>query len=123
MQETPGLARLQIREVCGNAAELPCDPLEGPRLPEHRAQVGSHRGAGGRGGRELTGGETELDGEAERVDQLAVLRSEEVGTDDLVVRLVDEDLRGGRLADPVVGVPVAGVGVADDEVDPGLAGF
>lgn len=48
------------------------------------------------------------------VDQFAVPGTEEVCSDDLVVRLVDEDLPGcGCLAGPVVGVPGAGVVEAD----------
>ncbi len=45
-----------------------------------------------------------------------------MGADDLVIRSVDEDFDGGGgLADPVGGVPVAGVGVADGQVDPVVA--
>src|SRR5690606_1817449 len=81
-------------------------------------------GVGGCHRLQLAGGEAEFDGEAEDVDQLAVLGPEHVSTDDRVVAGVDEDLGGGgRLTDPVVGVPAAGVVVADIDVDAGCCCF
>ena len=60
----------------------------------------------------------ELHGEAEEVDQFAVLRAEQVCADDPIRGSVDEDLGGrGGLTDAVVGVPAAGVAVADVDVD------
>src|SRR5664279_1258462 len=81
---------------------------------QHGTQVGSHRGVGSRCGLELASREPELDSKPESVDELAILRPEKVGADNLVIRAVDENFGGGRiLADTVIGVPAACVGIAD----------
>ena len=65
----------------------------------------------------MPGGEAELDGDTEGVDQFGVAGAEEVCAEDLVGVGIDDDLGGGGgLGDPVGGVPVAGVGKADGSV-------
>ncbi len=72
----------------------------------------------------MSGGESELDGECAVVDELAVFGAVHVGADDRVVGAADENLRrSGGLADAIVGVPAAGVGGADVEIDAGVAGL
>ena len=96
------------------------------RIPasNHRPEIRPGRRVCGGCQLDLAGGEAVLHGERNRVGEFGIVVAEEVGADDAVGALVDQNLcRSGRFTNAVVGEPSARVSESHVNVESALLGL